>query len=80
MLGKCRIAEQRKKVGLTQEVLARMVDVSRTTIVSLETMKFYPTLNLAYKLSVCLDCKITDLYDFYPDDILAGWGLVRDDN
>lgn len=70
MLGKCRIAEQRKKAGITQEVLARMVGVSRITIVNLENMRFAPTLNLAYKISVCLDCKITDLYDFYPDDIL----------
>lgn len=77
MLGKCRIAEQRKKVGITQEVLARMVGVSRITVVNLENMKFFPTLNLAYKISVCLDCKICDLYDFYPDDILPNWGVNK---
>lgn len=71
MIGECRIKDLRKAKGYTQEVLAKMCGVSRITITNLEAGYFTPTLNLAYKLSFCLDCKIENLYEMTPEDILS---------
>lgn len=48
---KNRIAELRKLHGITQGELAEAVGVIRQTITSLENYRFYPTLELAIKIS-----------------------------
>lgn len=42
-----RIRELRQKQGLTQEELARLVDIRRETIVHLENNRYNPSLKLA---------------------------------
>jgi putative transcriptional regulator len=59
---KTRIKELRAKHGLTQEDLAKKVNVRRETIVFLEKGKYNPSLQLAYKISKIFNSKIEDVF------------------
>ena len=59
-----RIAELRKKLGLTQEELAAKTDVTRQTIISLEQGKYNPSLKLAHRITKTLRGKyIEDVFE-----------------
>jgi putative transcriptional regulator len=58
------VEQEREKKGLTREELAKLVDVSRQTIYFLETGKYNPSLQLAYKLAQVFNCLIEDLFIF----------------
>lgn len=62
MLLKNRIKEIRKKMGLTQEQLAKECGVVRQTINCIENDKYDPTLQLAFKLSKTLKVKVDELF------------------
>jgi len=58
-----KIQEFRKKLKLTQQDLADLVDVTRQTIISLEQGKYNPSLELAYKIKKELKVKhIEDVF------------------
>lgn len=59
-----RIREFRARLGLTQEELARKVNVRRETIVFLEKNKYNPSLKLAYDIARVFDVKIEDIFLF----------------
>ena len=59
---KLKLARVEKK--LSQEELAQLVGVSRQTINSIETGKFYPTAKLALLLCIALDKKFEDIFYF----------------
>lgn len=54
---KTKIAFYRKQIGITQEELAGIVDITRQTIISLEQGKYNPSLELAYKITKALNKK-----------------------
>jgi len=54
---KTKIAVYRKHLNLTQEELAKLVDVTRQTIISLEQGKYNPSLDLAHKITKALGKK-----------------------
>jgi len=54
---KTKIAELRKKIGMTQEELAERAGVTRQTIISLETGRYNPSLLLAHKITQALGQK-----------------------
>jgi putative transcriptional regulator len=58
------LREVRQKKKMTQEELGNAVGVSRQTIISIETYRYKPTLELAMKLSMKLKCKIEKLFYF----------------
>tara|TARA_B100000959_G_scaffold141966_1_gene149017 strand:+ start:758 stop:958 length:201 start_codon:yes stop_codon:yes gene_type:complete len=58
------LKEIRQKKGYTQEELGTNVGVSRQTIISIERYRYKPTLELAMKLSMKLNCKIEKLFYF----------------
>ncbi len=58
------VAEVRKKKGLSQAELAKLVGVSRNTISSIETGQYEPTAKLALLLCVALDMKFEELFYF----------------
>ncbi len=58
------LKEVRGAKGLSQQQLADMVGVSRTTISSIETGQFNPTAKLALVLCTALDKKFEDLFYF----------------
>ena len=49
---------------LTQDDLAKAVDVTRQTIISLENGKYIASLQLAFKLAKYFDAQIEDLFIF----------------
>ncbi|MDG2341440.1 MAG: helix-turn-helix transcriptional regulator [Cytophagales bacterium] len=61
------LREVRQKKKMTQEELGNAVSVSRQTIISIETYRYKPTLELAMKLSMKLNCKIDKLFYFEKD-------------
>ncbi|MFH2020240.1 MAG: helix-turn-helix transcriptional regulator [archaeon] len=60
---KNRLREMRQKKGISQEKLAEMGCVTRQTIISIETGRYVPSLELALRLSKIFKCKIEDLFD-----------------
>jgi len=56
------LKEMREKKGLTQEKLAELTEVSRQTIISIESGKYVPSLELALKFGKVFKCKIEDLF------------------
>ncbi len=52
------------KSYLTQKKLASDIGVSRQTIINLENGVFYPSLELAFKISKYFDCKIEDIWNY----------------
>jgi putative transcriptional regulator len=64
-----RIRELREKNGLTQEVLADKVGVTRQTILFLEKGKFNPSLRLAYKIARVFGVMIEDVFSFEDETL-----------
>ena len=54
----------RARRDITQAELAEAVDVTRQTINAVETGRYNPSLELAFKLAQYFDCAIEDI--FYP--------------
>lgn len=61
---KNRIPELRKQRRISQEELAKAVDVSRQTITSIEVGKYVASLPLAWKISRYFGLKIEDVFIF----------------
>lgn len=59
-----RVKELRTAAGLRQEDLAERVGVSRQTIISVESGRYNPSLELAWRLSKALGVTIEDLFEF----------------
>lgn len=61
---KNKIKEFRTKLNITQEQLAKLVDVRRETIIYLEQGKYNPSLELAYLVAKNLKTSIDELFIF----------------
>ena len=59
-----RIKELRKQKKITQDELAKAVEVTRQTIISLENGKYNASLQLAYKISTYFGTNIEDVFIF----------------
>ncbi len=64
---KNRLEELRKKSGVTQEILADRLEVSRQTISSLESGRYNPSITLAFKLARFFNVTIEELF-LYEED------------
>jgi len=62
MLSKNNLKEMREKKGFTQEKLAELTGVSRQTIISIESGRYVPSLELALKFGKIFKCKIEDMF------------------
>ncbi|MGB3774956.1 MAG: helix-turn-helix transcriptional regulator [Leeuwenhoekiella sp.] len=60
------IKSLRGELKLTQEDLAKRIDVSRQTINAIEKGKFDPSLPTAFRLAAVFDCTIEALFIFDP--------------
>ena len=65
---KNRLEELRKTSGMTQEILADRLEVSRQTIGSLESGRYNPSILLAFKLARFFNVTIEELF-LYEEDI-----------
>ena len=59
---KNKIKQLRKAAGLRQEDMAKMLDVSRQTIIAIENDKYNPTLELAMKIAKLLKMHVGDIF------------------
>lgn len=64
---KNRIRELRNAKGITQEELARSLEVTRQTIISLENGRYNASLILAYKTARYFNTTIEDVFIFEED-------------
>jgi putative transcriptional regulator len=56
--------ELREEQGLTQEALAKLVDVTRQTILFMEKGKYNPSLRLAWKIARVFDRPMEEVFSF----------------
>lgn len=61
---KNRIRTLRKERAMTQEELSQRVGVSRQSIIAIETGKYNPSLELAYKIAKVFNLTIEDVFIF----------------
>ncbi len=59
---KNRLEELRKKAGITQEMLADSLEVSRQTIGSLEGGRYNPSILLAFKIAAYFGVTIEEIF------------------
>jgi len=52
---------------MTQQQLAELVGVSRQTIVAIENKKYYPTLELAFKIAEVFDTSLEEVFRYKSD-------------
>ena len=63
-----RIKEMRKQNKVTQDELARIVGVTRQTIISLENGRYNASLQLAHKIARYFGVTIEEIFIFEEDD------------
>lgn len=61
---KCELKKYRLLANLTQEELAKIVNVRRETILRLEAGKYNPSLKLAIDISRAVNASIEDIFIF----------------
>lgn len=65
-----KIAYYRNKLSITQEELAKLVSVTRQTIIALEQNRYNPSLLLAYKITKALKKDyIEDVFILHPSHL-----------
>jgi Predicted transcriptional regulators len=64
---KNRIEEFRKHQGITQEELAKKLEVTRQTIGSLENGRYNPSIILAFKISKLFKVSIEEIFIYEED-------------
>ncbi len=57
-----KVKERRKELGLRQEDLAALSQVSRSTISEIESDKHMPGVDVAILLARALQCQVEDLF------------------
>jgi putative transcriptional regulator len=62
------LRDLRLKKGLTQESLAELVQVSRQTIISIESNRYTPSVLLSLKIAKALAKKVEDLFELEKAD------------
>lgn len=65
---KNRLEALRKERGLRQEELARVLEVSRQTISSLEKGRYNPSIVLAFKIARYFDLSIEDIFIYEEEE------------
>ena len=62
MVMKNNIKQLRKQAGLRQEDMAKVLSVSRQTIIAIENDKYNPTLELAMKIAKLLELPVESIF------------------
>lgn len=57
-----KVEELRKNLGMSQEVFAKAIKVSRQTVSSIETGKYNPSLDLAFEIADFFGKKIDEIF------------------
>ncbi len=54
--------------NLTQEQLADKLNVSRQTIIAIESNRYLPSITLAFKIAIFFKVKIEDIFIYQQED------------
>ena len=65
---KNKVEKLRKEKGLSQESLASILNVSRQTVSSIETGKYNPSLELAFKIANYFKKTIEDIFKYKEEN------------
>ncbi|MBE0688269.1 MAG: helix-turn-helix transcriptional regulator [Anaerolineaceae bacterium] len=65
---KNKLEEMRNQAGWTQQELADQVEVSRQTIISLESGRYNPSILLAFRLARIFKVKIEDIFIYSEEE------------
>ena len=65
---KNKLEEIRKHRGITQEELARILEVSRQTVGSLENGRYNPSIILAFKIARYFEMAIEDIFIYEEEN------------
>ncbi|EEI87197.1 DNA-binding helix-turn-helix protein [Anaerococcus lactolyticus ATCC 51172] len=66
---KNRLEEIRKHKGITQEELAKILEVSRQTVGSLENGRYNPSIILAFKIARYFEMAIEDIFIYEEENV-----------
>jgi putative transcriptional regulator len=58
-----RLKELRTAAGLSQAALGEALDVSRQTVISIETGRYDPSLKLAFRIARTFDRTLEEIFD-----------------
>lgn len=61
------LRELRQQVNMTQEELGELLNVSRQTIISIESGRYNPSLELAFKISRVFMLSIEKIFNYEED-------------
>ena len=61
-----RIRALREAAGITQAELARLIGVTRQTVIAIEQERYSPTLELAFQIARVFDLSLDDVFH-YPE-------------
>ncbi|WP_049691161.1 helix-turn-helix transcriptional regulator [Anaerococcus jeddahensis] len=65
---KNKLEEIRKERGITQEELAKILEVSRQTVGSLENGRYNPSIILAFKIARYFEMAIEDIFIYEEEN------------
>ncbi len=65
-----KLEELRKKAGITQEILADRLEVSRQTICSLESGRYNPSIVLAFKIARFFGVTIEEIFIYEEGELI----------
>ena len=65
---KNKLGEIRKERGITQEDLAKILEVSRQTVGSLENGRYNPSIILAFKIARHFEMAIEDIFIYEEEN------------
>lgn len=66
---KNRLEEIRKERGITQEELAKILEVSRQTVGSLENGRYNPSIILVFKIARYFEMAIEDIFIYEEENV-----------
>lgn len=63
-----RLKEYRARIGVNQQEMGQLVDVSRQTISLIERGDYSPSVTLAIKIAQVFDAKVEDIFEYVEDE------------
>lgn len=61
------VLELRTAAGMTQEELARLLGVTRQTIISLEKNRYVPSLGMGFRVARLFERGIEEVFSYQPE-------------
>jgi len=71
-----RLADLRKKHGLSQAELAKQVGITRQAVYAIEANHYLPSTQIALQLAEFLDCAVEDLFSLQENEVIVDAELL----